>query len=272
MSILTRQQRDELLARARQLLLKMYTPGQPALTDERLRALGAERTDIIRRYVEGLPRQVTGKCPHCGEIVEHTVDTFGMDGPWWDVFGPDLPPRACSHFIVLLCAIHFHGRQPVDAAPLTTDEICPGPEVPYVVSRLLNSPNTRCILYSTPIFEGRYTAYFMSYFTDSPQRESSHRHQAWLRRQFMYADDRGEPAWNVCNDVWDFDIAQWLGRSPRKVGWIDPSDPELAIQWTVNGCPYLQVDGRRQFLSIKQGEIHGYPPPDGIPFDADVFD
>lgn len=248
MDTLSLEERGRILNRMTEIRLAKY--GKSTSTED-LRRYRAEERELTQRYLEGLPRILVARCPSCGEPVHMTVDTFGLDGIWWHVFGPDRPPQACIHYRVTLGALDLQGHTPDEASVRATFEIETGPEAPYVVPRLMEAPGARLVLHSLPIAEGRYRAYLMTYFADPPA-PSSEGHQPWLRREFLYLDN-GHESRKHCTDHWDFDLAHWLDRQPSVVAWLDQ---QRKLQWPTAGeCPYLGAPARRKALLIRGGQV-----------------
>lgn len=271
MSALTLEKRNELIKKIYLLTRKMYGPSDRKLPTEELRALKKERDDARVQYLEGLPVVPVARCPYCGSIAAYSIDSFGLDGPWWDIFGKNPKPQSCEHFFVMLGALNLQGLSLKDSALETDNEIQPGPEVPYLVPRILEIAGMKCILFSRRIIQEKHTAYFMTYFADPPAPKERG-HQSWLRTQFSYVDSQGHSFWNSCNDAWDFEIENWITGPSSKIGWIHPDDPDMNIQFTQSSkCPYIRIPGRRQPLSIKQGKVYELPLPSGTPFGQDIF-
>ncbi len=223
-----------------------------ASSTEKLRQYRAEERDLTREYLEGLPRILVARCPFCDAPARMTIDTFGLDGIWWHVFGPDCPPDACVHYRVTLGALNLQGHTPEEASTRATFEIESGPESPYIVPRLMSAPGTRVVLHSVPIADGRYQANLMTYFAD-PVASASLGHQPWIRREFLYGDGGGELR-KHCTDPWDFDLAQWLDHDPSVIAWLDERG---RLQWPPDGeCPYLNVPGRHKALLIRGGHVN----------------
>ena len=272
MSPLNLKERNELIKRIESLTRQMYGPRDKKLPTEELRALNKERDEARLQYLEGLPVVPVGRCPYCETIVKKTIDTFDLDGPWWNVFAKDTKPQSCKHFFVMLGALNLEDFSFDDSLVENDNEIQPGPEVPYLVPRILEIPGMKCILYSKRIILEKHTAYFMTYFADPPAPPEKG-HQGWLRSQIFYVDEQGHSFWNSRNDVWDFDIENWMTESSSKIGWIHPDDADMKIQFSApDQCPYIHIPGRRRPLLIKQGKVHELPLPNGIPFDQDIFE
>ena len=92
----------------------------------------------LEEYFERLPRVAMSVCPYCGQVLKRSVDPFGLDGPWWgeERLVDVREPKACRHFKVLLGAFKVRPGDPVEA----THNVRPGPDVPFVVPRLLELP------------------------------------------------------------------------------------------------------------------------------------
>lgn len=269
---MTLEERNELLKRIDFLAKKMYGPSDKKLSAKELQDLDKQREDAKAQYLKELPVIPVGRCPYCDSIVKKTIDTFGLDGPWWDIMAQDLKPQSCEHFFVLLAAVNLEGISPQDLSTETTHYARPGPEVPYLVPRLLEIPQAKCILFSKKILMEKHQAYFITYFCDPPV-SAEQGHQGWPRNQFYYTDGQGNTLWNSRNDPWDFDIENWMTRSPSKIGWIDADDTDMKIQFTPpDKCPYINVPGRRRPLLIKQGKVHELALPSGTPSGQDIFE
>ena len=274
MSALNQAGRDDLLRRMEEVKDRMYGPREDRLATEVLRALNREHEQLKAADDEGLPATAVSCCPFCAEFAFMAVDLFGLDGPWWEFPGKAGPgDAACAHRLVTLGALDL-GRCSLErAAPLSTGEIQPGPAVPFVVPRLMALAGMMCVLYATRRMAEGSTAYFMTYFADPPVSPEVG-HQPWLRNQYWYLDAGGNPMWNVGNDQWDFELSPWLASDPQKLAWIAADDGEMAIHSdTGELCPYTDLPGRRQPVSIRQGRVYDLPLPNGGPVEGeDLFD
>jgi hypothetical protein len=206
-----------------------------------------------------------GRCPFTDEVAYKRIDIFGLDGPFWRVTAPDQPAVGGQHFITYQGALNLKGQTPIGAAPNNADEIRPGPEVPFVIPRLLNLPGVVCVISSRPIVNDRFTAYFMAYYAKKPV-PADESHQEWLRTSLYYTDAAGNSAWTVKNDVWDFDLQPW--RHKDKLWWIAPEDGSLTLRKGHDPAfPFLQVAGQKQPCVIRQGKVYPAALPDGEPID-----
>jgi hypothetical protein len=272
MTALTRERRDALLARMEEIKDRMYGPGDGPLATEVLRALNREGEEVKAEYLAGLAAVAVARCPHCAEIAYLAMDVFGLDGPWWDVHGAAGEATACIHHLATLGALDVGAAALAGAAPRPIDDIRPGPAVPFVVPRLMAIPGMVCVLYATRRVAAGSTAYLMSYFADPPAAGADG-HPTWLRTQYGYRDGDGNTLWSTRADRWDFDLAPWLESDPPGLAWIAMDDDALSVKTGAAECPYLGLPGRHHPVSIRQGQIHDLPMPDGGPVAAgDLFD
>lgn len=216
----------------------------------------------LKEYGDRLPRVAVGRCPHTGGILKRSFDPFGLDGHWWHsieiftIIEPVPPPT----FKVWLGALRLHGRIPVEAQR----GVEPGPEVPFVIPRLLSLPDMRAVIASRRLDTGD-RAYIITYWSTDDIAEID-LHQGWLRStQWM------KSGWTIHNDEWDFDLRPYLERGSLR--WIAPDDDAAILHEGVSGCPYLDLPGDRLNQILSFGERSAWPPPDDEPVDpfADPF-
>ena len=233
------------------------------LSDEELDTEYARQEAILQEYAESLPFVPVSRCPKCGVVVEYPFDPLGLDGPWW-MSGAivEYPPaEACEHFQVLLGAIDFHGREPLEAEPL--DTVLPGPGVPFVVPDMLALEGVEAVLSQFELARGD-TAYLVAYFSDEPL-DAAHTHQAWAREVIDVKDEFGEyVGWTVSTAAWSFDLADWLDSG--RLRWIAPGDEALELN-EGGECPYLHLAGVRAPQIIEDGHVSTLDPPDGSEVD-----
>lgn len=263
-SFFTAEERQQLISRYWRVYRQTAWPIRDTLTpDERVAAYEAEEA-LLREYAERLPYVSISRCPICGTVLEYVVDVMGLDGPWWESLDTvEYPePQGCEHFNVLLGAVDFHGRPPVEAREL--DEILPGPGVPYVIPDLLQLPGMQAVVSSFPDGMGD-TCYAMAYF--APQRfHGALLHQPWLRqRQEVYDENGSYEGWRVGGNKWDFDLGPWLER--QSLLWIAPGDLSSLIVRKDSPCPYENLPGVRQPQIIRKGDLSLLPLPTGEGFE-----
>lgn len=210
---------------------------------------------ITARYRELLPGVPVARCPQSGAVVRWPIDIAGLDGWFWDSEAPvrrqdPLPPtwRAMTGAVRL--------AEPVEHAPF----LCtPGPGVPFVVTRIIESPGIQAVIAQIPI--GRHTGWAISYFGPAP--EGVELVNLWGTATYPVHDDEGTwLGWaNVVPTVadYDFDLEPWL--STGKLFWIGPGDDSATLREGVDGCPYVGLDGPRRLQYIQDGKVwHSRPP------------
>ena len=157
-----------------------------------------------KKYFERLPRLVLSCCPFDEKPLIRTFDPFGFDGWWWrsDAAPSELP--AGPYFCALLGAVHIGERQPAQG----TFDVYPGPEVPFVIPRLLKRDGMIAVISSIPMHNG-CTAYPIAYFSDTnvqPQILPA----GWARTNHVYTSQTEQSGWNASEEVWDFNLHPWI--------------------------------------------------------------
>lgn len=259
---LSEAERNALIARLAELEKQLYPDDEAAAPKGRSwNRLEETYNRVLAEYADRLPRVVMGVCPFTKAVLKRSFDPYGLDGPWWfrDRTFDTEEPKDPTHFRVLLGALALHGRTPRE----TTEAIIPGPEVPFVVPRLLQLPGMMAVILQLPLATGDH-AYPISYWSTEtiPAEEL---HQPWLRQELWVEGEDGERSWLIANDAWDFDLAKWIASG--KLRWIAPNDAtlELAGVRVSDRCPYLDLAGARQPQSLAGGERELLDLPDGAP-------
>ena len=262
---LSRGERDALLTRAAELEAVLY-PGEggktPPSGPARVRIMDTYY-QVLAEYADRLPRVPMSRCPHSGQIFKHSFDPFGIDGPWWrkailvDIEEP-APPMT---FRVLQGAFTTNGRDPIEAK----EPVIPGPEVPFVIPRLLGLAGMSAVISRLTLDNGD-TAYPVVYYSRQPHHPRT-LHQPWLRQDLWYPSDGGGASWTIKNDPWDFELRPWIDSG--QLHWIAPGDSDLKLCDRANGvsCPYLDLPGERYFQAFAGGRRELMEPPDGSPID-----
>jgi hypothetical protein len=204
--------------------------------------------DLRQEYVEGLPVRALSRCPFTGELLRISIDDAGLDGLWWRFEGASRPKDDVpATFFALAGAVHLRGE--VVAAPFLAK---PGPEVPYIIPRLLALPSVRAVLSSVAI--GQHEGYAIAYFAD-PIPTTAPRCNTWGANEYRDADDDGDGWHSVMEDPddYDFELAPWL--ADGRLLWIGPGDEWLVRREGAEDCPYLGLPGRRSVLRIQDGRV-----------------
>jgi hypothetical protein len=260
---LTRSERDALVRELRRVEGALHPPeGEPAPTRRESARLWEAWYRAAGEYADRLPRVVMGASPFGGAALKRAFDPFGLDGPFWwrdrpfAIDEPDAPP----HFKVMLGALALNKRSPDE----TLDEVIPGPEVPFVVPRLLELPGMVAVIAKLECETGD-TAYPISYW--SPETIATESlHQPWLRQELWTE----EGAWLIQTDPWDFDLERWIALD--KLAWFDAATGRVLGHGSGERCPYLDLPGDRAPQSLSGGERNVLELPDGQtiePFPAD---
>lgn len=199
-------------------------------------------------YREQTPIIPLSRCPYTGLELHYSIDTFGLDGPWWDVEEPvralqGFPPTAYA----LTGAIALH--EPYE---FTQHIVSSGPGAPYVIPRMLAGEDTAAVLSSVPI--GHHQGYAITYF-GYPPRDDRPVVDEWGCRGWDI--QRGiSPGWDshpLALEDCDFDLAPWI-QSGRLL-WIETGDSGLSLQAGIDTCPYLGLKGNRRLQTLYEGRL-----------------
>jgi hypothetical protein len=254
----------------RKSILKQYLaserktswPDLDKLTDNQVRREDLLQERLLDEYGKGLPEVPVSRCPFCQDVLKFSFDPMGLDGLWWawaDLV--ETKPPEEEHYRLLLGAVDFQGRQPTEAEPI--GRILPGPGVPFVVPRLLDSLDMIAVISSLTLPHDD-VAYLISYFGDQ-EVDPYHLHQNWARESFNICDEDGDiVAWGAATDPWDFDLEPWIEKG--KLKWINPGDESLTMQES-GACPYIGLPGTRLPQVIESGVVSHLELPDGEPID-----
>ncbi|MFN0134934.1 MAG: hypothetical protein ACKVS9_02325 [Phycisphaerae bacterium] len=242
--------------------LQRYAVAREKLDRDAARLAMAEAQKLEKDYYDRLPRPVLAACPFCDKPLHRAFDPFGLDGMWWGKSATPPQPPACTHFCLLRGAVNFQGLRPQAGA----GEVRPGPEVPYVIPRILNMPEMVMVIGRVEMSPG-YVAYPLAYFAKRrpPVQELT---AEWARSIHSWRRTSGEVGWEVPSDVWDFELQPWIDAG--KVRWCDPASANQKLAPTASGdataCPYASLPGRRGDIAITLSEFREIGEPDGQPF------
>lgn len=265
---LTRDERDALIKRAIDADDRRF--GDPEPSEDEDERLSEAYYASVADYLDGLPRVVMSTCPFCGEPFLHSFDPWGLDGIWWgedDVCQYSEPPP-CEHFRVLLGAVRIE-----DSAipPRTMMRCIPGPEVPFVVPRLLSLPHMVAVVGKLDM-ERAGPAYPVVYFSRDPI-DAALLHHEWRRSVYWFQKD-GQDVWQAVNDEWDFDLDPYVARDALLWVLLDPDEPRPPLHRASLGesCPFVNLQGERLPQEVEDGERAFLDLPDGSalnPFEED---
>jgi hypothetical protein len=206
--------------------------------------------EALDRYARDLPRPALARCPFSREEARHSVDTVGLDGPWWDYHRPARPAeRLPSTWVAMTGALSPAG--PV--APRSFLAV-PGPGVPYVIPRLLGQDSVRAVIARVAV--GAHRGYAISYFVDPQADAEVLPVNTWGSAEHRVTDASGVE-WR--RDLphgdadHDFALGPWIERGALQ--WVAPGDEGAELRSGIAGCPYLDLDGGRLTQHVQDGEM-----------------
>lgn len=208
--------------------------------------------ELEEEYFLRLPNAVLSICPLCDQPLVRTFDSHGLDGLWWRASAAPEEPIACRHFCVLTGALDFAGR-PVRGGDF---EAHVGPEVPFVIPRLLAYPQTVAAVSEISMANG-YRAFTIAYFAERrppPQDLTA----PWCRDNYLYRTQLGEVRWRIPNEVYDFDLKPWLA-SGRLKWTAEKGGKRRLVTDASEPCPFVALPGERS-TSIVRGEQRWQAP------------
>lgn len=205
--------------------------------------------EMTENYIRGLPVIPLSRCPFTNEVVNHSIDSFGIDGLWWNNESPQRPQEKLPKTYFALTGA-LKTEQPIEKFLFMC---CPGPEVPFVVPRLLEQPDIKAVISSIKI--GKHTAYPIFYFAQ-PVPENVERINEWGTDNYSYENANGDSYWDsydMLSEDYDFDLTKWIEKG--KLLWTKPGDSSIALNSSVQDCPYIGLNGKKVMSYIKDGEI-----------------
>jgi hypothetical protein len=202
-------------------------------------------------------------CPYCGRPLERCFDPFDLDGDWWrGVRRAD--PEPCVHYCFLKGAIRFAmGRKPCKPE---SAEVWGGPEVPYVIPKLLEQPTMVAVIGELPMEPG-WTAYTMTYYAKQRPPADTGLSGDWASQSYSFKHPlTGSTQFRYATELWDFDLRPWIQKG--KLLWCVPgSGNRVLADPKRDACPYLDMPGEQRQLVLGRGGDDRIPPPDGLTVD-----
>lgn len=251
----TELEREDMLRRYREAMVE-YNAAMDRDDEERADHFSAKTDLQLRLYLAGLPRPVMSCCPFCAKPLLRTFDPHGFDGHWWRTSATPTEIPACTHFCFMVGAVNYQGLSPTGGE----FEAHPGPEVPYVIPRLLDYEGMIAVISQVRMKAG-YLAYPIAYFAKRrpPVEELT---AGWGRTVYLYTNAFGEDGWKEAAETWDFELRPWLDRG--KVRWCPPDSDNRALSEDPPGeCPYLDLPGVRQRIIVEDQDFWEAGLPEG---------
>lgn len=233
---------DEAAAERRRLMAEVDRLHAQALDTEEL---DDQVDEIHQRYRDLLPEVTVARCPDSGAAVRWPIETMGLDGWFWDYHAPmrripEDPPRA---WLGMTGAMRL--TEPVDHPPFT---VVPGPEVPFVVPRILGSEGVHAVIAEVPV--GTHTGWTITYFGPLPPVTLVN---LWGSDTYLVNRDGAWTGWDRERQTvtrYDYDLTSWLRTG--KLLWLDES---ANLREGREGCPFVALPGRRDITVIADNEV-----------------
>ena len=222
------------------------------------------------RYWEILPDYLVARCPLCGSKYTARLDTYSLirwrhasNGE--SIFEKRYQDVGCQHFVMAHHFINLNGIVPIEP-----DYFHNMSEVPYIVPRLLEDKlssvvsatdsvnlNPQAVMHALPIcrienrqFVPSYSVYMITYYAQNPDPLIAHYYKLrdyieWFPEPLPQDMDR---------DLW-WDLAYWI--KAKKLWWLNPSNPELPLQNSLETFPYRNIRGIKSERTYRDGKVSG---------------
>jgi hypothetical protein len=252
------------------LLLKKVAIQQGQLGDFELtaEALGNEYVDkttkltelkegmnlLLEKYRGTLLNKPYSRCPFTGELLSLSIDTNGLDGLWWNSQNPiRLDKKAPSTFYAFDGAMKLGNT--LETPPFT---VLPGPEIPFVLPRLLNFDQVKAVI--SQVLIGEHIGYLIAYYCD-PFLNYEPRINEWGTERYWEPNpipgDLTTPGKWISLDPLkserSFDLDYWILNG--KLHWIAPMDETLRLRSSLTDCPFIQLSGSTKYQSVQKGVL-----------------
>lgn len=207
-------------------------------------------TNVRAEYRAGLPRVPVSRDPFSGEELAWEIDVVDLDGPWWECENParNWVEGDPAGLFAITGAVELPDE--VTPAPWLA---FPGPSVPFVIPRILEHDDIRAVISYLEV--GGHAAWAITYWGE-PLPYDLLRVDTWGAKLHWFTDAQGLQKWNEHTpefDEPDFDLAPWI--EAGKLSWIGPGDTSLALETSLAGCPYLELEGSRAFARVWDGKV-----------------
>ncbi len=218
------------------------------------------------QYRMSTPIIPLSRCPFTNRVVYHSLDIYGLDGLWWDSQAPIRPVDSLPSSFFALTGSLSPGV--IEKAPIIAK---PGPEAPYVVPEVLSQPGIKAVISTVKV--GAHKAYPVFYFIENweegfePMNTWGANYWSFVNADMEYGYNeygmvRDDPELEYEDEDYtdeeeieythDFDLRKWV--ESGDLLWIQPDDPVFTLRSGAAGCPYLGIQGSRDFAVIYDGE------------------
>lgn len=227
--------------------LKQKDPAWRDLEKER-NALYVKIEPLIEEYWKILPAVEFSCCPFCRRKLLRRFDAVDLDGFWWmdRTQRPCQEPTSCEHFCLVTGALDFAGR-PAQGGLF---ECLPGPDIPYVIPRLLDMGEMTAVVSCIAMSCG-YRALPVVYFSND-RTALKDLTQSWAQKVFQFHDENGRRGWDIKEETPDYGLASWI-----KLG---------KLMWYSNGrlndsgddpstVGFLNINGRGRFQVLVNNQL-----------------
>lgn len=220
----------------------------PAYVFNEMKCLSDTLSEIMDQYLRGVPKVPLSRCPLTGAMVIHSLDLFGIDGPWWDSKYPARPVEDLPQtFIDVKGAMHLN--EPIEETPFV---VRPGPDVPFVIPSVLQQVGVIAVLSSVKV--GNHDGYVTCYFSEEKGSVSLVGNPWGMAVHSRTDEGDNQFGWvevDIPSNLMDFDLEKWIVTG--KLQWISPLDPMLLLHTGVEDCPYICLEGVRKNQVIYNG-------------------
>ena len=250
-------ERNRIIDAHRQLILEIREL-EPQISklaaerDPRWRELEQKRRTLVRavepliaEYWNWVPAVRLSRCPFCQKDLARLFDPVDLTGFWWmdRTQRPRQEPPCCEHFCLLLGAVNFNGLAPRGGL----FECRPGPDMPYVIARILQMPTMVAVVSDIPMQCG-YNAYPVVYFSQTPPKIRSLT-QSWSQKEYRTTMQDGRSAWDITHEVNDYDLTPWIGQG--KVRWFH----EGTLNAPSQAYPFEKIPGKARQQILIDNEL-----------------
>ncbi len=243
-------------AAERRAILARFRAGYEALEAAELRRDPSADPDAARRemaaaadaYVEAVPIVAISRSPITGAVFETSLDVDGIDGLWW-AYDYEYRPwvEAPDDLFAWTGSLKLDGPIPEWSLKAMV-----GPEVPFVLPRILEHPAMTAVLSS--VLVGEHVGFPVAYFA-RPLPADLERVDDWGHRSYTFRRPDGSlaSAHSTQDDAEkDFDLRPWLASG--KLRWIAAGDLSLTLREGEQGCPFVDLPGERRRRYIQEGD------------------